>query len=125
MKNARIILKSGIVAFTVFVFCSSGFAQSNKETVKVKSVSVTPIEKSGHVSQIGTHQNVQKATLNPKLEAQKRGAVTVANNGNSARNCTTKPKTNPYAMSRSVFNSLPKDRQQYVLEHSDKYTVVD
>lgn len=128
MKNAGIILKSGIVAFTALVFCTAGYAQTNQMSSKEQqTVSVTPIEKSGHISQINNKagQNVAKAKLNPNLAAQKRSAIQVSNDGNSARKCTTSPKENPFAISRSVFNTLPSDRQRFVLEHSNKYTIVD
>ncbi len=133
MKNAGFILKAGFVVFAAIAFNSNAYSQVSNQNPGVKqnkNQTEVPVIKSGNVSQTSTgtnqYQNVSHATLNPKYAAQKRGAVVTSNQGSAAaRSCKTAKRSNPYSISRTDFNNLPKDRQQFILDNSKKYTIVD
>jgi hypothetical protein len=65
------------------------------------------------------------AVLNPEMASQKRGAITATSNENSGKSCTPLQRENPYAISRKDFNKLPIDRQRFLLENGNKYTIID
>ena len=124
MKKAGLFVKLGCVAIAATFWCSAVMAQSaakypgRKDTGPV-SAKQAKIERAGQ-----PQNNVVRAKVDPKL-VKSRGNMNVARPGVAARICTHKPNSNPYAISRANFNKMPLSRQQFVLSHSDKYTIVD
>ncbi|MBK6639765.1 MAG: hypothetical protein KBH11_09140 [Bacteroidia bacterium] len=132
MKKAGLFLRMGFVAIAATILSTAAFAQDNAKKPGRKDVPTrvaTPVVKAKVISHQkpaqARQQGVVRAKLDPKLAAQKRGAVASTQQGTGARNCTPKVKANAYSIKRADFNRLPKDRQQFVLNHSDKYTIVD
>ena len=65
------------------------------------------------------------AALDPKLAAQKRGAISSSSPQDGAKTCTPIFRTNPNSISRKDFEKLPADRQRFILENGDKYSIID
>src|SRR5688572_3264122 len=129
MKKAGQFLKLGFVALAATIFCSSVHAQTNaqgpgrKDEVKNSTPVVnTRVVNPGQVR----NQGVAKKSVNTKQAANAaRGYSASAQTRNPTRNCTPKSGLKPYAITRANFNKLSKDRQQFVLNNSNKYTIVD
>ncbi len=129
MKKAGLFVKLGFVALAATFWSCAVMAQSGakypgrKDTgtlsdAQVKSLRIEQAQTSNQMS-------VVKSKVDPRLAAKSRGGVTVARTGNTGRNCTSKSTMKPYSITRENFNKMPLDRQQFVLSHSDKYTIVD
>lgn len=62
----------------------------------------------------------------PPVPVNKPGKETgKINTSENSRNCVTKQRENPYAITRAEFEKLPPDRQQFILGQSDKYAITD
>jgi hypothetical protein len=108
MKNMKIYLRGGLMLLSFSLICSSSMAQGGeKQTGK----QVT--------------ENQIKTREGNKSSAMKRGATVTPAAGSTSRNCTPKQNLTPYAITREVFNSLPANRQQFVLNNLHQYSIVD
>ncbi|MFM7053800.1 MAG: hypothetical protein ACKOX7_03575 [Bacteroidota bacterium] len=100
---------------------STAFAQSHSKKPGNKQHPTTVTE----VTQVQNPETGPTAKLDKKLASQKRGAVSSKNQGSSARLCTPLKRENPYSISRADFEKLPADRQRFILENKNKYTILD
>ena len=132
MKKAGQFLKLGFVALAATIFCSSVHAQSNAQGPgrKDESKNSTPVVNTRVANQGPQkevkNQGVAKKSVNTKQSANAaRGYTASLHTGNTTRNCTPKSNLKPYSITRASFNKLSKDRQQFVLANSNKYTIVD
>jgi len=128
MIKAGQFLKFGFVALAATFFCSAVYAQSavqdpgRKDEIK-NSTTVSPKVTSQSPQTSVKNQGVPRKSVNPKQASAARGGAVAT--GNPGRSCTAKSTMKPYSITRANFNKLPKDRQQFVLENSNKYTIVD
>jgi hypothetical protein len=132
MKKAGLFLRMGFVAIAAALLSTAAFAQDAAKKPGRKNVEAkvaTPVVKAkvlNHGKPTAVRQQgVVHAKLDPKLASQKRGAVKTPIQGSSSRNCTPRSNMKPYSITRANFNRLPKDRQQFVLSHSNKYTIIN
>ncbi len=132
MKKAGLLLRIGFVALAATIISTGAFAQDHAKKPGRKDVTTSAakkVVKSPIVNQVKpvakNHQSVVHAQLNPKLAVQKRGAVVSTTQGTGARACTPKNQAKAYSITRKNFNNLPKDRQEFVMSHLDKYSIVD
>lgn len=132
MKKAKLLLRIGFVALAATIFSTGAFAQDQAKKPGRKDVQTKTVRPTVN-AQVINHGNrvtpvqhgVVKAVLDPKLASQKRGAVAATTQGTGARNCSPKNQVKAYSITRKNFNNLPKDRQQFVLSHLEKYSIVD
>ena len=128
MKKAGLFVKMGFVALAATFWSCAVMAQSGAKYPGRKDTGTPSAEQAKilRTEQAQTTQvTVVKSKVDPQLTSKSRGGVTVARTGNPARNCTSKSTLKPYSITRENFNKLPLDRQQFVLSHSEKYTIVD
>lgn len=100
---------------------STSFAQSDSKKPGNKQHPTTAIVG----SQTQSPETGPTAKLDKKLASQKRGAVSSNIQGSGARTCTPLKRENPYSISRADFEKLPADRQRFILENKNKYTIID
>ncbi|MBL0343452.1 MAG: hypothetical protein IPP71_22900 [Bacteroidetes bacterium] len=132
MKKAGLLLKIGFVALAATIFNTGAFAQEQAKLPGRKDVPTKNLKPAATVSVVSkgnqsktTNSGVVKAKLDPKYATQKRGAVVSTTQGSGARSCSPKNQVKAYSITRKNFNNLPKDRQQFVLSHLEKYSIVD
>jgi hypothetical protein len=131
MKKAGLFLRLGMVAMITAALSTVSFAQQaakkpgqKNAVTRVASPVIKP-QVINHGQKVSATKSVVKPTLNPRLASQKRAAVGATSQGSGARNCTPRSAMKPNSITRANFNKLPKDRQAFVMQHSDKYTIVD
>ena len=128
MKKAGLFVKLGFVALAATFWSCAVMAQSAAKYPGRKDTGTLSDEqrKSLRKEQEASNQmTVVKSKVDPRLASKSRGGVTVAPTGNTGRNCTPTSTMKPYSITRENFNKMPLDRQEFVLSHSDKYTIVD
>jgi uncharacterized membrane protein len=117
MKKAGTLLKFGFVALATIAFGSAAHSQGAE---------IKPGQTTGHtVSQqkTGAMRGTAMTAEQSKVIIQNQ-EVKVATT-NPARNCTPHSKMQANSISRKDFNNLPADRKEFVLNNSEKYTIVD
>lgn len=119
MKKAGILLKAGFVAIAALAFTSAAYSQGAE---------VKPGQTSGNVHMKPASNQMRGNTVSAvdsKLILQNQSETKAAVVSNPERNCVSKSTMKPYSITRANFNNLPADRKQFVLNNSDKYTIVD
>ena len=128
MNKAGLFLKLGFVAIAATFFCSTVQAQSAAKTPGRKdtgALSAEEIKIARTANLVATkHAAIVKAKVDPKLVTTRGGAVT-KRSGVATRICTQKHRENMYTITRTTFDKLPADRQQFIKNNSDKYTIID
>ena len=100
---------------------ASSLAQNHEKTPGNKKIPSASFDSEN--AQIPATGNT--AVLNPKLATQKRGAISSIPDENSGKACTPLHRENPYSISRKDFDKLPADRQRFLLENRNKYTIIN
>ena len=117
-------MKLGFAVIATTFWCSSVIAQSTAKYPGRKDPGSVTIQPEKSRIKNTTPATVVKSRVDPRL-LKARGGVTVAPTGKTSRNCTSAPVVNPYSITRENFNRLPQGRQQFVLDNSHKYSIVD
>ena len=123
-NKSGIVLKFGFFVIAGALFSISVNAQQAGNTQKQDKIKTQ--------SKIESTQNVHSRTLktergyNAASEVKQDPSSQIDRSGSPARNCTPKvARQNTYSFTRKQFEALPASRQEFVLNHSDKYTIVD
>ena len=129
MKKAGKFLKFGLVIFSLSILCSAANAQSGTRSEGKKDVA-TPVAAHARIHSDGNTDKSTKSQAavtptNSKLNAHSMRPANNAASEKATRNCQPKNINKPYSIKRDNFNKLPKDRQQFVLDNLNKYSIVD
>jgi hypothetical protein len=117
MKKAGTLLKVSFVAMATIAFSSAAFAQA-AEIKPGKSTSQAVTQKSSARGASSVTAEESKVKIK-----QENDAKVIAQT--PERNCVSKSTLPPNSITRKNFDNLPKDRQQFILDNSAKYTIVD
>ena len=118
MKKTGILLKAGFVALAAIALSSASYSQGAE--MKSGSKNTNPAKASTNTLRGSNVSAVQSKQL---IMNQKETSAIVTTS--TTKTCTPKALANPYSISRKNFNNLPADRQKFVLNNSNKYTIVD
>ena len=129
MKRAGNFLIFGLVIFSVSILCTSTYAQTATGSEGKKdftsSVATHARTQSGINTNKSTKIQIADSQSNSKLNSPPVHSVNNTAAGKGTRNCQPKNVNKPYSITRDNFNKLPKDRQQFVLDNLNKYSIVD
>lgn len=119
MKKAGILVKAGFVAIAAIAFTSAAYSQGAE---------IKPGQPSGNAHVRPASNQLRGNTVTAaesKLILQNQSQNNANIVSKPERNCVSKSTMKPYSITRANFNNLPADRKQFVLNNSDKYTIVD
>jgi len=121
MKLTALYLKTGLLIVGFFIFSLSAIAQSELQNQEIKTGAQT----------VSVFDEQLSQTTNTAIKTdQERNAAfsksTIKNiSVSTARNCSYNRSDKPFTISIADFNKLPCDRQQFLLQNTNKYTIAD
>lgn len=116
MKRQKLLTKAILMMLPV-AFCGSvAFAQSAKKPGR-KDVAAVERKNAELQNKVAANSTTGAVTTPVKKSA---AATTNAN-----RPCITSVRKNPYEVTQAMLNKMPKDRQEFVKAHPEKFTIVN
>lgn len=120
-QSGKLILSALSFFFCLFNIATAqvvdtDFINSAGEKNEIKIIA------SENISSADTPVQITKIPVPVTFPGKETGKINTSEN---SRTCVTKQRDNPYAITRVEFEKLPPDRQQFILDHSDKYAITD
>ena len=131
MQNKFINLKSSILISGLLFMVVNANGQKTEDIRNEQKQSKSEIQSESRFAP-GLRKNNNQSTIHGKINTSSSDqkitieqASNPVNSGVGSRKCAPKISENPFGISRKNFLKLPPDRQQFLLENSHRYIIVD
>jgi len=122
MTKTGLFFKLGFgLALTVFSYSATSAQTKTKTAVQQAGVPTSNVQS----NPVTVTTKVEPGTSQTKVENSAKQIDAAKPVSSGARHCTPRANNHPYSITRADFNNLPKDRQKFILDNLNKYSIID